>query len=138
MSWKELIGTDGGNRREEQSENLRKLGTKSRPQEHESAERPRAGGKLASHSETQNPFETREVEPGGTGRKMQHLTPTSRARRESSVEQGDKPSKAEKSAEAIVAKKRGNSRGAKGRRAKEYHAETDSNQSHKVVRNPEP
>jgi hypothetical protein len=54
--------------------NLRKLGTKSRPQEHESAERPRAGGKLAGHSETQNPSETREVEPSGTGRKMQHLT----------------------------------------------------------------
>jgi len=54
--------------------NLRKLGTKSRPQEHESAERQRAGGKPASHGETQNPFETREVEPGGTGRKIQHLT----------------------------------------------------------------
>ncbi len=45
-----------------------------RPQEHEPAARPGTGGKLARNSETRSPSETCQVEPGGPGGKIQHLT----------------------------------------------------------------
>ena len=46
----------------------------SRPQEHESAVRLGAGGKLAGNSEAQKSSETHQVEPGGTRGKILYLT----------------------------------------------------------------
>jgi len=46
----------------------------SRPQEHELAVRPGAGGKLALNSEAQQSVKTHQVEPGGTRGEILHLT----------------------------------------------------------------
>ena len=67
-----------------------------------------AGGELAGNSETQKSYETHSVEPGGAKGKILDLTWGDLLRRE----------REEKSAEAVVAKKRGNARGAKGGRNK--------------------
>jgi len=45
-----------------------------RPEEHEPAVRPGAGGKLAGNSEAQKSSETHQVEPDGTRGKILHLT----------------------------------------------------------------
>ena len=69
--------------------------------------RPDAGGELAGNSKAQKSYETHQVEPDGTRGKILHLT------------WGDLLGESgEKSAEAVVAKKRGNARGAKGGRNK--------------------
>jgi hypothetical protein len=65
-----------------------------------------AGGELAGNSETQSSYETHGVEPDGTGGQILHLTWGDLLRRE----------REEKSADAVVAKRRGNARGAKGGR----------------------
>ena len=69
--------------------------------------RPGAGGKLAGNSKAQKSSKTHPVEPGGTRGKILYLTweifPVRAGK---------------KSADAVVAKKRGNARGAKGGRSK--------------------
>jgi len=69
--------------------------------------RPGAGGKLAGNGKAQKSSETYSVEPDGARGKNLHLT------------WGDLLGRAEeKSADAVVVKKRGNARGAKGGRSK--------------------
>ncbi len=69
--------------------------------------RPGAGGKLAGNSEAQKSSETHQVELDGTREKILYLT-----------RGGLLGESGEEASSAIVARKRGNGRGAKGGRPK--------------------
>ena len=75
--WKVPAGADDGNCSEPQRGTPRGSGKKRlanlRPQEHELAVRPGAGGELAGNNKAQMSSETHQVEPGGTKGKSQSL-----------------------------------------------------------------